>query len=56
MLGIEFKRVPVTGLQAKELQEKIHRIIRRNLNEEDKRELAARRALRHSIRHNISWE
>ena len=56
MLGIEFKRVPVTGPQAKELQEKIHRIMSRKLNDDDRRELEIRRSRHRTIRHNITWE
>ncbi len=56
MIGIEFKRVPVTGRQAIELQEIIHRIMRRNLNDENKRELEARKARHRLIRHRIIWE
>lgn len=57
MLGFEFKRVPVSGDQAKSLQAKMNRIMHNALNEEDRMEIKRReRHLRSKKQYNVIWE
>lgn len=57
MLGFSFKRVPVSGIQAKLLQEKMKRIMHNTLNEEDRVELERRkRYLQSKKQYNVIWE
>lgn len=55
MLGITFKRVPVVGAQAIELQAQIKRIMTGTLNADDKREISERKA-RMTSRYSVTWQ
>lgn len=56
MLGIRFKRVPVSGIQAHNLREKIHRLQNCMLNDEDREEILLRRKSKNNISYDVTWE
>lgn len=57
MLGFNFKRVPVSGEQAKLLQKKMKRIMHNTLNEEDRMEIERRKKyLQSKKQYNVVWE
>lgn len=57
MLGFNFKRVPVSGQQAKALQEKMQRIMQNKLNADDLNEIRQRDMyLQSKKQYQVIWE
>lgn len=57
MLGFNFERVPVSGQQAKALQEKMQRIMQNNLNADDLNEIRQReKYLQSRKQYQVIWE
>ncbi len=56
MLGIMFKRVPVSGIQARNLRDKIQRMQNCSLNDDDRKELLLRKKIKNRISYDVTWE
>lgn len=56
MLGVEFKRTPVTGKQARELRECLRRIRLHQMNKDDKARISDFNVRHSNLEYNVSWE